>query len=137
MRAAFLALALSLLVAAPTPAAAQQSIAGEWTAAMETPGGTREFKIIFVQKGDSLSGTVKRPAGDVPLTGSIKGDAVAFAYTIDYNGNSLVLTVHMTLSGNTMKGTVDFGGNGEAEFSATRAAGATPPVSPTSAPART
>ena len=119
MRILALAFALAMCVVV-TPVAAQ-SVAGEWNAQMNTPGGTREFKVLIQVKGDSLSGTVKRPAGDVPLSGSIKGDAVTFAYTIDYGGNALVLTVTATLKGDDMKGTIDFGGNASEAFSATRA----------------
>jgi len=119
MRVLALAFALAMCVVV-TPAAAQ-SVAGEWNAQYNTPGGTREFKVFIQVKGDSLSGTVKRPVGEVPLSGSIKGDAVTFAYTIDYGGNALVLTVTATLAGDTMKGTVDFGGNASESFSATRA----------------
>ena len=112
----------SLLVASAmmsTPAAAQ-TIAGEWDAAMNTPGGVRSFKIEFLVHGDTLTGTVHRQAGDVPLTGTVKGNAVTFSYTINYNGNDLVLTMTTTVNGDTMKGTVDFGGAAQDEFSAKR-----------------
>lgn len=114
---------LSLVVASATlgTAAAAQSIAGEWDAAMNTPGGVREFKIVFQVRGDTLSGTVKRATGDVPLTGTIKGNAVKFSYTVSYGGNDLVLTMTATVDGDTMKGTVDFAGAGQDEFSAKRA----------------
>jgi len=118
MRMLALAFALCTFVAV-TPAAAQ-SAAGEWNAQMNTPGGVREFKVLIQVTGDSLSGTVKRPAGDVPLSGRIKGDQVTFAYTIDYGGNALVLTVTATLAGDAMKGSIDFGGNAQESFSATR-----------------
>jgi hypothetical protein len=113
---------LSLVVAATvTTAAAAQSIAGEWDATMNTPGGARTFKIDFKVSGDSLSGTVHRAAGDVPLNGTIKGNAVTFSYTVNYNGNDLVLTMTVTVDRDTMKGTVSFGGQAEDEFSAKRA----------------
>lgn len=101
--------------------ASAQSIAGEWDATMQTPGGPRLFKIVFKQDGEKLTGTIKREAGDTPLTGTIKGNAVQFSYTVDYNGNALTLTMTTKLDGNMMKGTVSFGGQAEDEFSATRA----------------
>ena len=115
-------LLLSFVVATAliTTAAAAQSIAGEWDAQMNTPGGVRNFKIVFQVSGDTLSGTVKRATGDVPLTGTIKGNLVKFSYTINYNDNLLVLTMTATVDGDTMKGTVDFGGAAEDEFSARR-----------------
>ncbi len=105
-----------------TRVASAQSIAGEWDASMSTPAGARQFKIVFKQDGEKLTGTVKREAGDVPLQGTIKASAIEFSYTIDYNGNALVLTITTKLDGNTMKGIVSFGGQAEDEFSATRSA---------------
>lgn len=116
-------LLLACVVAAVTlspAAAAAQSIAGQWEAAMNTPGGVRNFKIDFQVSGDTVTGTVHRQAGDVPLRGTIKGNQLKFSYAIDYNGNDLVLTMTVTVDGDTMKGTVDFGGAAEDEFSAQR-----------------
>ena len=125
MRTLLLSFALLFLAAAP-PASAQ-SVAGEWNAIMNTPGGTREFKIIFVVKGDSLSGTVKRPTGEVPLSGTIKGNAITFSYNIVYGDNPLTLTVVGTVDGDTMKGSIDFGGGGSDVFSMKKVAAAAPP----------
>ena len=72
-----LLLSLALATVTLTTAAAAQSIAGEWDAAMNTPGGVRNFKIIFEVKGDTLTGTVKRGAGDSQLRGTIKGNVSA------------------------------------------------------------
>lgn len=116
-----LLLCFALAVFAAVPAASAQSVAGEWNASMNTPGGTREFKVILQVKGDSLSGTVKRTSGDVPLTGTIKGDDVTFSYSIDYGGNPLTLTVTAKVTGDAMKGSIDLGGGGQEAFSATRA----------------
>lgn len=107
----------------PAPVAAQ-SLTGEWDATMETPGGARTFKIVLKVEGEKVTGTVKRPAGEVPLAGSLKGDTLTFSYTIAYDGNPLVLTVTALASRDSMQGTVDFGGAGQAEFSATRSPGA-------------
>ena len=132
-----LALLLLVSVFAFTNIAAAQamgpSISGEWDATMSTPGGARQFKIVFKQEGEKLSGTIKREAGDTPLIGTIKGSAVQFSYTVDYNGNALTLTMTTKLDGNSMKGTVSFGGQAEDEFSATRAP-AKPADTPHSSP---
>ena len=129
MRAFMLGLAFAALAAAPTASAQTAvNIAGEWNATMNTPGGSRSFKIVFIQQGDSLSGTVRRATGDVPLQGKVKGNDVTFQYTIDYGGNALTLVVSATVTGDTMKGAIDLGGVTES-FSAERAAAvAKPPV---------
>lgn len=110
----FLALASTLGVAA------QNSVAGEWDAAMNTPGGPRPFKIAFKVEGEKLTGTVKRASGDVPLTGTIKGTDITFAYTINYNGNDLTLSFTGKLTGDNITGTVSFGGNAEDTWTAKR-----------------
>ncbi len=122
MRTLFLTLAVALL-ATVSPAAAQTSVnvAGEWNATMDTPGGPREFKIVFTQPGDSLGGTVKRATGDVALKGSVKGAEVTFEYAVEYNGNPITLVVAVTVTGNAMKGTIDLSGGMKEDFSAVRA----------------
>ena len=120
--------ALLLGPSTPTLPVQAPSIAGEWDAEMTTPGGVRSFKIVFQVTGEKLTGTVKRAAGDVPLTGTIKGDTVRFSYSVLYNDNALELTMEAVVSGDLMKGTVDFGGAAQDAFSARRAkpAGAPP-----------
>jgi hypothetical protein len=116
-------LAIGLFFAGANHALAQSStIAGEWDAAMNTPGGVRNFKIVFKVEGEKLTGTVKRTAGDVPLEGTIKGSDVQFTYTVNYNGNDLPIAMTGKLDGDTIKGTVNFGGSAEDEWSAKRAA---------------
>jgi hypothetical protein len=108
--------------------AAAQSVAGEWDAAMNTPGGARPFKVVFVQQGEALTGTVKRATGDVPLEGTIKGTAVKFRYMINYNGSPIAMEVTSTLAGNEMKGSVDIAGQMQEAFTAKRAGADTAPT---------
>ncbi|HYW51451.1 MAG TPA: hypothetical protein VE861_12645 [Gemmatimonadaceae bacterium] len=121
-----LLLTAALSVVAVATAAAQ-SISGEWDAAMNTPGGPRPFKVMFVQDGEKLTGTVKRSFGDLPLEGTIKGNDIKFRYMQPYNGNQLTMTVTTTLAGTEMKGQVDIAGQMQEAFSAKRAAAATTP----------
>jgi hypothetical protein len=100
------------------------TVAGEWDVALNTPGGVRNFKAIIKADGDKLSGEVRRETGTLPLTGTVKGKEVTIAYTVNYNGNNLTVTLAGTLEGDTMKGVADFGGNGSDEWSAKRAGGA-------------
>ena len=108
-----------LLVSA---AIAQTSVAGDWDGSFNTPGGARPFKLVLVVDGEKLTGTVKRANGDVPLTGTIKGDVINFSYTISYGGNDLTLLYSGKVVGDSMSGTVSFGGNAEESWTAKRAA---------------
>lgn len=120
---------LALALAAAVVAFAQTSpAAGEWDAAMNTPGGVRNFKLAFKVEGEKLTGTVGRESGSLPLSGTAKGNDVQFSYTVNYNGNDLVLTMTGKITGNDIKGTVSFGGMAEDEWTAKRAGAAAAPV---------
>lgn len=120
MNKAFLSIVFVALFA--IAASAQTSVAGDWDGSFNTPGGARPFKLILKVDGEKLSGTVKRTAGDVALTGTIKGDVINFSYTISYGGNDLTLIYSGKVAGDSMSGTVSFGGNAEESWSAKRAA---------------
>jgi opacity protein-like surface antigen len=119
----------AMLTLITSGSAAAQGITGEWNASMNTPGGAREFRVLFVQAGEKLTGTVKRPSGDVPLEGSVVGNNVKFAYSINYGGNPLTLTVTTTLAGDAMTGQVDYASQAQEAFSAKRIVSA-PPANP-------
>lgn len=99
---------------------AQKSVAGEWDAVFNTPGGPRPFKLILIVDGEKLTGTAKRSSGDVPISGTIKGADITFAYTISYNGNDVTLTYTGKVAGDTMAGTVMFNESAGDEWSAKR-----------------
>jgi hypothetical protein len=116
-----LLLTLALSFVAITTAAAQ-SVTGDWDASMNTPGGTRNFRLVLKQDGEKLTGTVKREAGDVPLEGTVTGNNVKFSYSIAYNGNPITLTMTAVLAGDEMKGEVDIASQMKDVFQAKRAA---------------
>ena len=97
------------LTGAGQMSAQSKSVAGEWDAAMETPGGVRNFKIVFKVDGEKLTGTVKRSDGDLPLQGTVKGADLSFAYTIQYNGHDLEMDMTGKVTGDAISGSVSFG----------------------------
>lgn len=121
----FLAIGLVLL-SAGSIFAQSSSVAGEWDAAYNTPGGPRSFKLILKVEGEKLTGTAKRSNGDVPLQGTVKGSDITFNYTISYNGNDVTLTFTGKINGDAMGGTVMFNESASDEWSAKR----TPPAKP-------
>ena len=101
---------------------AQKTVAGEWDAQFNTPGGPQPLKLILKVDGEKLSGTAKRSRGDVALTGTVMGDDITFAYTIEYNGNAVTLIFTGKVKGDTMSGTVSFNESASDDWSAKRAA---------------
>lgn len=115
--------AIGLAIVFATQAAAQKSVDGEWDAVFNTPGGSQSLKLVLKVDGEKLTGTAKRSRGDVPLTGTIKGEDINFSYTVDYNGNSVTITFTGKVKGDAMNGTVFFNDSASDEWSAKR----TPP----------
>ena len=109
-----------VLFGAGSVSAQTASVAGEWDAVYNTPGGPRAFKLVFAVDGEKITGTAKRSNGDVPLTGTIKGDDIRFNYTINYNGNSVVLSFIGKVKGDAMGGTIYFNESASDEWSAKR-----------------
>ncbi|GEM_PF-262033 len=117
-------LALTLVVSA---AAQSSSVAGEWDVVLNTPGGPRNMKANFKVDGEKLTGELKRenaPA-PTPLQGTIKGKEIKFSYTVRYNDNELLITMFGNVEGDSIKGTADFSGQAQDEWSAKRASSAT------------
>jgi hypothetical protein len=101
-------------------ALAQKSVAGEWDAEFNTPGGPQPLKLIIKVDGEKISGTAKRSRGDVAISGTIKGEDITFGYTIDYNGNPVTLTFTGKVKGDSMSGTVSFNDQASDDWSAKR-----------------
>ncbi len=108
------------LFCAASHSVSAQSVAGEWDASFNTPGGARPFKLILKVDGETLTGTAKRSSGDLPIKGTIKGKDIYFAYTVNYNGNDMTLSFAGKVEGDSMSGSVSFGGNADEVWSAKR-----------------
>ena len=78
--------------------------------------------MTFAVKGDSVTGSVKRPTGEVlPLKGTIKGSDLTYTYTISNNGQPVPVTVKAKVVGDSLSGTMDFGGAMTGQITAKRA----------------
>ena len=120
---------LSLAVLAA--AALAQSVAGEWQATMETPGEPSVSKLTLKQDGEKLTGMLKGQRGEAELQGTLRGTAVKFSYSINYNGNAVPIAVAGTLDGDTIKGTADIaGGAYSGGWMAKRMSGGAPAAAP-------
>ncbi len=91
---------------------------GTWNLKVTSPmgSGTPEFKLK--QDGKKLTGHYKGTFGEAPVKGSVDGNS--FNMKIPQSGQWIVYTG--TYAGNTMKGTIDFAGQGNGDFTGTRAA---------------
>lgn len=99
-----------------------KSVAGIWNASVTTPNGGGNPTLTFAVKGDSVTGTVKRPTGEVvPLKGTIKGSDLTYTYTITNDGQPVPVTVKAKVVGDSLSGTMDFAGAMTGQITAKRA----------------
>lgn len=109
---------------ASTPSQPKQSkgsdLSGEWVLTTESQMGAQDALMTVRQNGNALEGTISGRPGDVVYTGSVKGDAVAFGFTINVQGTDLKLDYNGIVEGNMMKGRALFGQFGEGTFTAKR-----------------
>jgi hypothetical protein len=117
-------LALSLLSASPV--FAQTNITGDWDITVVSPQGPNTTPATFKQEGDKVTGMFKSPQGSLPFDGgTMTGSDVKFTFTINFQGNSLPITLTGKVDGDTMAGKADFGGFAEGDWSAKRSAATT------------
>jgi hypothetical protein len=108
-------------------------VTGKWTAQLPGRGGqTREATFNFKVDGNTLTGTISGPRGDMDISdGKIDGDTIAFSQTMEFNGNTMKILYKGTVSGDTINftrtreggggGGDGRKGGGSAEFTAKRA----------------
>ena len=115
---------MALCAASPLPLLAHEArqdkpvdVAGKWALTVETAAGTGAPTIDLKQDGETLSGTYSSQVfGEQKLTGSIKGNAISFAFTGSVQGNTVTVTYTGTAAPATMKGKVTLGELGEGTF---------------------
>ena len=111
-------------VLAGTMLAHAADVAGKWTAQVPgREGQTREATFTFAVDGEKLTGTVTNPMGDVAITdGTVKGDTIAFATVLEFQGNQVKILYKGTVAGGEIKFTRQReGGDRVAEFVAKKA----------------
>ena len=105
------------LVQAQPPA----NLTGKWTFEMVTQNGTGYPTVTITQSGEKITGTYASSRGVRQIEGSVTGDKVTFiARSSDGAGVHYDFTGTIAKDG-TISGTVDFSGQGTANFSAKRA----------------
>lgn len=111
--------AIGLLTAARLDAQAT-NVTGEWLFNVTTDQGGGTPTITFKQDGEKLTGKYVGQLGNADLTGTVKGNAIKFSFTIDAQGQQAPVNYEGTVEKNTMKGKLDIGGMISGTFTATK-----------------
>ena len=120
------ALVVATLAFRPTTTFAQAiravDVTGKWQLNVTTSAGTGTPTLTLKQKGDSLTGHyVSQVLGEADVTGAIKGQAITLKLNVEVQGTPLVVTYAGTVdAADSMKGTVDIGGQATGTFTGKR-----------------
>ena len=96
------------------------NVTGEWAFNVTTDQGGGTPTITFKQDGEKLTGKYAGQLGAADLTGTLKGSAIHFTFTLEVQGQQAPVTYDGTVEKNTMKGTLDIGGMVTGTFTATK-----------------
>ena len=97
-------------------------LTGKWQFSVTTDAGTGMPTITFKQQGDSLTGHYSSQVlGEAELKGAVQGRALTFVVNVEVQGAALTVTYTGTVEANdTLKGTLDLGGQASGSFTAKR-----------------
>jgi hypothetical protein len=82
--------------------------------------GTSDANDTIKQGGEKLSGTIASEMGELQLEGNVTGKDVKLTYQVSTGGMDIVITLTGSVDGQSMKGTADFGGMAQGDWSAKR-----------------
>ncbi len=86
------AAALVAMLGASTGAQAV-NVTGDWAFSVETGQGSGTPALSFKQTGETLTGTYTGQLGSSPFTGTVKGNAIQFAFSLDVQGRPLTCRI--------------------------------------------
>ena len=114
------AVVFALLLATTPFALAQAGVDGAWKLTFQTDQGAIDADMALKQDGQKVTGSLTSPQGEAPIEGTFNNGKLVLTMSVDAQGQALVITFNGALEKDTLKGDVDFGGFGSAQWSATR-----------------
>ena len=99
----------AVALAAATLAAAD--VSGTWNVDGDVVGNPVKFTTVWKQDGEALSGTANLGGKDVPVSGTVKENAVTFELDTESNGTTYHMVFTSTLGDDGgLKGTIAVAG---------------------------
>jgi hypothetical protein len=112
------ALLAAALLYLPVPV--QPDLNGEWDVTIAAPRGALEYTMFLKQEGPRVSGYFQSQYGEIPLKGSIKGDAITLSWTMPEVNEAIDCTMTGTVNGDVISGEATLGKVGKGSFRAER-----------------
>jgi hypothetical protein len=94
----------------------QSSVTGAWDLAVNGPEGPVNATATLKQDGDQVTGEIESQAGKAALAGTMKGNTLSMAFTMQTPQGPMDIKVTGEVDGASMKGTIDLAGMGQMDF---------------------
>ena len=119
--------ALVCVLACAAPAPAQDAhILGAWDVSVSAgQGPPTSAPLVLKKEGDQILGTFSTPQGDQNVEASVKEKVVTIWFSVRTQNGPINITLTGTTEGDTIKGSMDYGGREKGEWLARRAAAPT------------
>jgi hypothetical protein len=101
-------------------AAGALDVTGAWVLDVQTAAGGGSPTVTFKQDGEKLTGQYTGMFGESPLSGTLKGSEITFAFDVDVQGSTVRIVYSGAVEKDAMKGTVAFGDMAEGTFTGQR-----------------
>jgi hypothetical protein len=98
---------------------AQSNVSGSWELNINGPQGPITATANLKQDGEKVTGTFSGPQGDVEASGTMKGNALSLAFSVNTSQGALSITMNGEVNGTSIKGVLDFQ-MGTADFTGTK-----------------
>ena len=116
-----LAVALGIVAAAfVVSVTAQSSVAGDWNMTIDSDQGSLSATMTFKQDGEKVTGSMPTDQITFEFEGTISDNKLELVAEIDAGGAFLEVILEATVDGDEITGTLDFGGYGSGDITATR-----------------
>ena len=115
------AVAMMITMPSANAQADKVNVTGKWLFNVETGAGSGTPTMTFAQDGEKLTGKYQGQFGEADLTGTVKGQDIAFSFNVDAQGTMVNFKYAGTIENkDAMKGKVEIVGLGEGTFTAKR-----------------
>ena len=115
------AVAMMITIPSASAQAAKVNVTGKWLFNVETGAGSGTPTMTFTQDGEKLTGKYNGQFGEADLTGTVKGQDIAFSFNVDAQGTAVSFKYTGTIENkDALKGKVEIAGLGEGTFTAKR-----------------
>jgi hypothetical protein len=93
-------------------------LTGKWNSKVDVAGQAGMPTFVLKQEGTKLSGTYSGFYGEAPLVGTVNGNKVAWDF--EASGAKIHYAGEVSADGKKIQGTVDYGGQADGTFTATK-----------------